>query len=204
MLHVKSGVSNKKHVPKGELPTIPDIVVCGKEEDVYHYSLHHLWKRLKAGDVCLYGTISRTKEEVTSDLIQEGLDVSSYIEEGCLRVVDFLSLADRNSETSDPVDVLLSIGRDSLVPEKFFDVLNVEFQSLREKEPKRRFSAILDSVDRMIVLIGLMNFLSFEKMIYDLFKDQDCQGVGLLYNEFLADDMISLMKRIAGIFVEIE
>lgn len=203
MLHVKSGVSNKKHIPKGELPTVPNIVVSGREENVYQYSLHHLWKRLNAGDVCLYGTISRTREEVMSDLIQEGFDVSPYTEKGCLRIVDFLSLADRNYETSDPIDVLLSIGKDELVPEKFFDVLRTEFQSLREKEPKKRFSAILDSVDRMVALIGLMNFLSFEKMIYDLLKNKECQGIGLLYTEFLSDDITRIMKKAAGIYIEL-
>jgi hypothetical protein len=72
----------------------------------------YVWNRLNAGDLCLYDTISRTREEVIADLRSKGWNVSPFINAGVLRIIDYLALAEDKPGTPEE---RLTIMRDSRV-----------------------------------------------------------------------------------------
>jgi len=184
---------------------VPDIVVSGREEDVYLFSLHLLWNRLIAGDLCLYGTVSRTREEVHADLASKGWDVSPFITMGVLRIVDYFSLAEGEPTTPDEkLRVLFEIGEEALVPEMFCKVLAKEFHGMRDGEPDRRFLAMFESLERLVTLIGLENTLSAEEIIANLLKDTNSLGVALLCSEFASEETVKAIKDVAGVLIEIK
>ena len=162
-------------VARAGLPVVPDIIMCGSEEDVYLFSQQLLWNRLNAGDTCLYGTISQTREEVEEDLFSRGCDVSPYVRAGVLRIADFISLVGEDNKTTDErLHVLLSMDENMLVPEKYFQVLLTEFLSWKGKRPDRIFTIFFDSIGKLVSLVGLENTLRLSKLMFTLVRSSAC------------------------------
>ena len=200
-----TGISNLDRLFGGGLPREPDIVVSGSKEDLHLFSQYLLWTRLNAGDLCLYGTVSETVEGVQADLALKGWDVSPFIERRILRIVDFLSLAEKEPKTPEEKwEAIFSIGEEGLAPERIYQVLAKEFHGLRGIEPNRRFVAILDSVDMLIGLMGMKNALHYKEMMLNLLKDTNSLGVALLCNEFFSGERLETIKDTASIFIELK
>lgn len=202
MKFVTSGIPNLDHL-LGGLPIAPDTVVIGDEEDVYPFSLRLLWNQLQEGNNCLYGSISRTREDVEEDLIKKGLDVLHYLEKGSLRIVDFLSLVDNDQYSSDErLSIFLSMKEDILIPERCYLVLLKGFLKLGWRSG--RFIAFLDSIDILVTLMGLEETLSFKDMMTKLSKENDSIGIGLLYNNYISRKTLEEITEAAGTIIEIK
>ncbi len=204
MERIATGFANLDRLASGGLPSVPDTVVSGSEEDVYLFSQRLLWNCINAGGLCLYGTLSRTREDVLMDLASGGLDASPFINAGSLRIVDFLSLAGRKPQTPDEkLKAILLLGEEALSPDRFHKVLTEEFQDLTRGK-SRRFLAILDSVDKLITIMGLENTLRFEEMVVKLFRDTNSLGIALLYDEYTSDEDREAARAKASIFIELK
>lgn len=204
MQRILLGMPGLDRLLGGGLPKVPDVAVWGGEEDGALFSQRLLWNRLNAGDLCLYGTVSRTREEFYNDLVSKGWDVSPFIRAGSLRIVDYLSLADSSPQTpGERLDTLFSMGKEVLVPEGFFRVLTREFHGMRGGDRGRTFIAFLESLDKLIMAMGLDNTLRFKDLISKFLKDTNSVGIGLLCNEFLTRETSEAMRAAASVFIEL-
>jgi KaiC/GvpD/RAD55 family RecA-like ATPase len=206
MERIHSGVSKLDQLLGGGLPVVPDIVVSGSQREIYLFAQQFLWNRLtKGGDLCLFGTLSYTRDEVIEDLASKGWDVSPFLNTGTLEIVDYLSLADDGPRPpDDKLGLLHSIHLEDLVPERFYRVLLREFYALRSHYPNRRFVAILDSVDRMIAAMGIMGTLRFEQMMLELLKSSNSVGVALLCTDFLSEELLDAIRATSSVFIELK
>jgi len=205
MLYVRSGISDLDIHLGGGLPIIPDIIVCGSEEDLYLFSQQLLWNRLIAGDFCFYGTISRTREEIQADLLSRKWDVLPYIKAGTLKVSDFLSLIGEDEKTTDErLETFLSIEENAIVPENYFQVLLTEFLTWKGYNPDRIFTIFFDSLDKLITLVGLDDTLRLNKLMFSLLKDVNALGIALLCDEYLSPEELEAVKNVIRVFIEVE
>lgn len=203
--YVRSGIASLDDLFGKGLPVVPDIVACGPEKVVYPLSLHLSWNRLNAGDLCLYSTIARTREEVRHDFITEKLGVSRFIKIEALRIVDFFSLADKADELPDEKwSALLSMDETSLAPEMFNAILEKEVHSFRSRNPGRRLVIIFESLERLVTLIGLENTLTAEKMMLTILNDSNSVGVALLYDDLITTKTSEAIKAVARVFIELK
>ena len=199
---ITSGIPNLDDLLGGGLPIDPDTVVSGDEDDVYPFSQYLLWNQLNAGNNCLYGSISRTREDVKADLDASGWDVSRFINKGALRIVDALSLVGNDIQSTDErLKILLSIKEDELIPERCYLALLEGFVKLGWKSG--RFIAILDSIDKLIALMGLDNTLRFKDLMTNLLKDTSGVGIGLLYSNYISNETLETIRDAAGTFIEL-
>jgi len=205
MLYVRSGIFDLDRHLGGGLAVVPDMIVCGSEEDIYLFSQQLLWNRLNAGDFCFYGTISRTREEVVTDLLSRKWDVSPYIKAGMLKVADFLSLIGEDEKTTDErLETFLSLDENAIVPENYFQVLLKEFVSWKGCNPDRVFTIFFDSLDKLITLVGLDDTLRLNKLMFSLLKDVNALGIALLCNEYLSLEELEAVKNVVRVFIEVE
>lgn len=204
MQRVTSGMEKLDRLMGGGLPLVPDIVFSGSKEDVHMLSQRLLVNRLNAGDVCVYGTVSRTREEVQDDLTSMGWDMSPFLEGGTLRILDYFSLAEEEPRTPrERLEALSSMDKKALDPEMIRLVFAKAVYGLRDKMPDRRFLSILDSIDALLLLFGLESTLLFKKMTFNVLKDAPNLGVGLLCNEFLSEEIVESVRTASGVFIEL-
>lgn len=201
----RSGIPALDRLLGGGLPPTPNIVVSGSQQDTYLFSQRLIWHRLNAGDVCLYATLSRTQEELCKDLSEKGWDISPFIRTRALRAVDYLSLAGGKPETSEErLSVLFTIGKETLTPESFHQILVREFRDARDGVPERRLFIIFDSVDRLLAAMGLENTLRFAEMAFKTLQGTNSIAVALLCNEFVSEETLEAVRAVASIFIELK
>lgn len=199
-----SGIPTLDLILGGGLPKSPNIVISGNQQDVYLFSLQLIWTRLNAGDLCLYGTISRSREEVIADLDSKNRDISLFIKRRELRVVDYLALAeDRPGKPKERLSILFSMSIDTLHPENFYQVFLREFSNMRQRRLNRKFFAIFDSVDRMITLMGLENTLRFAEMVFNTLGGSSNIGIALVNNETISEEVLEAVKAASSVFIEL-
>ena len=202
MRRVSSGITDLDGLLGGEFPIEPDIVLSGDEGDVYPLSLSLLWTQLQAGSSCLYGSTSRTSDDVQADLEAREWDASRFIDTGTLRIVDIFSLVEDTLQSTDErVQTLLSMKDDALLPERCYLVLLEGWVKVGWKPG--RFVVILDSIDTLIALMGLEQTLRFKDMMTALVKDTSSVGISLLYNNYLSYDTVETIRSTAGTFIEL-
>ena len=190
------------HLLGGGLPIIPDIVVSGTEKDVFLFSQCLMWNRVKSGDLCVYSTVSRTQKEVQDNSLSLGRDLSPFIRQGILRIVDY-SFFGRKSKTSDENYRTVKHVNEVLDPDSVHRVLAKEFLTLRVRRPNRRFLFIIDSMDKLITLMGLENILHFKKKVSNLFDNTNSCGLTLLYSDLLSNEILESVRREASVFIEL-
>jgi hypothetical protein len=201
---VESGMVSLDFLLQGGLPLDPDIVLCGSHDDISSLAHTILWHRLQAGDVCLYGTLSRTREDVVREWAMKGRNVLPFLDDGHLEVLDYLSLADEIAQTPlEKLKLLLSMTFKTLDPAHFQHVLAREYWRVQNHHPHCRFVAILDSIDHLIGLMGLEKTLTFKMMIDTLLRDTKSLGIALLCHEPVSPKDIVAVRNAASIFIEL-
>lgn len=204
MLRVESGLASLDILLNGGLPLDPDVVFYGSRDDLTQFTQSILWQRLDRGDVCVYGTLTRVRDELIREWTQRRPNVMQYLETGRLEVLDYLSLADEVAVTYvAKIQLLFSITRKLMDPAKFFHPLSREFWRVQNQHPDRRFVAILDSIDQMIGLLGLDHTLRFKAMIDALLGETNSLGIGLLYKEFVSQQELDAVRNAASMFIEL-
>lgn len=201
---IPTGMPNLDHLLGGGFPPIPDVAICGSEEDIRSFAHQLLWNRLNAGDTCLYASLSQTREEVHADLVSKGWEVAPFIEKGALRIVDYFSLADKEPQKlTEKIEALYAMEEKDLVPEKFYQVLAKEFYRLKGGKAQR-FLVMLDSVDRAIGLMGIENAFRLREMVSNLFKDTNSVGIVLLCSEYVPEEIYDWAKTAASVLIELK
>jgi hypothetical protein len=204
MSRVESGLVSLDFLLHGGLPLDPDIVVCGSSDDVSSLAHTILWHRLQVGDVCLYGTLSRTRDEVVREWAMKGRDVLPFLDDGRLEVLDYLSLADDIAQTPlEKLKLLLSMTFKTLDPSHFYHGLSKEYWRVQNQHPHRRFVAMLDSIDYVIGLMGLEKTLMFKTMMDNLLRDTNSLGIALLRHELVSAQDMEAVRNAASIFIEL-
>jgi hypothetical protein len=136
-------------------------------------------------------------------LARKGFDVLPYKEKGSLRIVDFLSLVGNDQYSSDErLRILLSMKEEILIPERCYLVLLKGFLNMGWKSG--RFFAFLDSIDKLVTLMGLDETLRFKDMMTKLLKENDSVGIGLLYNNYISKETLEAITHAAGTIIEIK
>jgi hypothetical protein len=163
-----------------------------------------LWHRLQAGDACVYGTLSQTRDEFLTDMQAQDRDVTRFLENGQLAVLDYLSLSDDIATTPlEKMRVLFSLWTKTINPQMFFRPLSREFWRVQNQHPTRRFFAILDSIDQIIKLVGLQATLAFRQLIDDLLHETPSRGIGLLCTDTLSTDDLKAVRNASSLFIEL-
>jgi len=138
-------------------------------------------------------------------LAARGWDVTSFLESGVLKIVDYLSLADRKPRTPEErVSILFSIGKEALNPERFDQIFARESLAVRQRAPDRRLFIVFDSVDRLIEVLGLENTILLSKAEVNGLKGTNSIAVGLLCNEFLSRETLEVLEKMASVFIELK
>lgn len=203
--YVDSGVASLNYLLRGGIPVAPSIVVSGSEKDIYNFSQRLVWNRLISGDLCLYGTIFRTREDVIADLNSKGWDITSFLRTGELRIVDYLALVEKEPGTPEQrLNAILSMGTEALSLEKFYEVFMREFLGAREGRSNKRLFAIFDSIDKLVEASGMENTIRFAETTMKILRETNSIGVGLLCNEFLSEEILERTKKIASLFIELK
>ena len=90
---------------------------------------------------------------------------------------------------------------DILILERCYLVLLKGFLNLGWKSG--RFFAFLDSIDKLVTLMGLEETLRFKDMMIKLLKENDSIGIGLLYTNYITKETIEAITQAAGTIIEI-
>jgi archaellum biogenesis ATPase FlaH len=203
MLRAETGIAMLDRLLEGGLPSIPDIIISGLEEDIRPFSQRILWHRLNAGDKGFYGTISRTREEVHNDFISQGRDVSSFLETNALRLVDFLYLGGAEPLTPEESwNALLSINEE-IYASQFLQIFSKALQEAQRTHPRQNFLAIFESIERLVALIGLSNTLQLKQTVRNLIEDTNSIIISLLCIDVLNDTLYDTLKAETPLFIEL-
>jgi hypothetical protein len=201
---VASGLVSLDFLLHGGFPSDPDIVICGSTVDIVPLAHAILWHRLQGGDVCLYGTLSRTRKEIVHDWAMNGWDVLPFLDDGRLEVLDYLALADDIAQTPlEKLKLLLSMTFKTFDPSHFYHGLSKEYWRVQNQHPHRRFVAMLDSIDYVIGLMGLEKTLTFKSKMDTLLQDTNCLGIALLRHELASPQDVEAVRNAASIFIEL-
>jgi hypothetical protein len=204
MSRVETGFTSLDFLLRGGIPEDPDVVICGAAPDVAMMSQSMLWHRLQAGDACVYGTLSQTRDEFLNDMQAQDHDLTPFLEDGQLAVLDYLSLSDDVATTPlDKMRVLLALWTKTINPQTLFMPLSREFWRLQNEHPSRRFLAILDSIDHIIKLVGLQATLAFKQLIDELLQETLSLGIGLLCTESLSSEELEAVRNASSLFIEL-
>jgi hypothetical protein len=204
MSRVESGLVSLDFLLQGGLPLDPDIVICGSHDDISSLAHTILWHRLQAGDVCLYGTLSRIRDEVVRELVMNGRNVRPFLDDGRLEVLDYLSLADEIAQTPlAKLKLLLSMTFKTLEPSHFYHGLSKEYWRIQNQHPHCRFVALLDSIDHVMGLIGLEKTLTFKARMDQLLRDTNSLGIALLHRESASPHEVDAIRSAASMFIEL-
>jgi archaellum biogenesis ATPase FlaH len=201
---VESGFTSLDFLLRGGIPEDPDVVICGTATDVAMIARNILWHRLQAGDACVYGTLSQTCDEFLTDMQTQDRDVTRFLEDGQLAVLDYLSLSDDIATTPlEKMRVLLSLWTKTINPQTLFKPLAREFWRVQNQHPTKRFLAILDSIDHVIKLVGLQATLAFRQLIDDLLHETHSLGIGLLCTDTLSTEELEAVRNASSLFIEL-
>jgi hypothetical protein len=204
MSRIESGLVSLDFLLHGGLPMDPDVVIYGNMDDTSSLAHTILWHRLQAGDVCLYGTLSRVRDDMIRELTTKDWDILPFLDDGRLEILDYLSLADELAQTPlEKLKLLLSMTFKTLDSSHFYHGLSEEYWRVQNQHPHRRFIAILDSIDNVIGLIGLEKTLTFKARMDELLRDTNSLGIALLYQESASPREVEAVRTASSIFIEI-
>lgn len=204
MSRVDSGFSSLDFLLQGGLPEDPNVVICGAATDLALLSRRLLWHRLQAGDACVYGTLSQTRREVLDELREQDYDVTPFLRDGRLQVLDYLSLYNPVAATVLPkLAVHLAMQKTPMDPNRLFKPFARAFWRVQDQHPTRRFLAILDSIDQIIALAGLPATLAFKQLVDDLLQDTNSLGIVLLCPDALPLEQLDAVRNAASLFIEL-
>ena len=183
-------------------PRVPIVIVSGDPRDVYAYSLLFLWKRCNAGDLCLYGTLTRTADDVERELRDRRWDVTLYLQNGNLKIIDYLALSDTQPRTPEAkIETVWNMPPDIWQPERLHRILTTELRAMRRYHPHRRFYPILDSVDRLVMAFDIPDTLRFASLVADTLQAVNGTGIGLLDKDSLTPNQLAHVKPTANLFI---
>lgn len=204
MRRVASGVSILDRLLEGGLPSVPDIIVSGLEEDIRSFSQRILWHRLNAGDFGFYGTISRLREEVYNDFISQGWDVSSFLGTRALKIVDFFYLAGDDPMTPDEGWNTNFPANDEVFASQLVQIFSKELVDVKRGNPHQNFLTVFESLEKLVALIGLPTTLRVKQKVLNLVKDTNSTVISLLCTDFPSDTVFNAIKAVTSVFIEIK
>lgn len=191
-----------RHILSDDPPPGPIVVISGDTYDIYAYSLLFLWKRCNADDLCLYSTLSRTVDDIQQELMNRRWDVTPYLQNGILKIIDYLALAETQPGTPEArIDAVWNMPLTVWKPERFHRILTTELHAMRRRYPNRRFYPILDSVDKLVMAFGIRDTLRFASMVAHTLLDANGTSIGLLDKDALASQQLAQVKRAVNLFI---
>ena len=190
---------------KGSLAKTKNIVVGGRNDDAYEFSLRLASNWTNTQDICLYGTISRTREEIISDLTSRDKEISVSIANGSLRIVDYLASAEEEPGTlEERIETLLNMTPNALEPEKFYQVFMRELRDANSRHPGKKFLAIFDSLDTLFSAMGSEDSLRFAGLTFKVLEETNGVGVALLCMERMPEETLEIVRYAADVFIVLE
>jgi KaiC/GvpD/RAD55 family RecA-like ATPase len=202
---ITSGIRALDPLLRGSLAKTTNIVVSGSTDDPYEFSLDLVSNWNSTRDICLYGTISRTREEIIWDLTSRDKEISASVVNGTLRIVDYLASAEEEPGTPEErIDTLLNMTPNALEPEKFYQVFMRELKDANSRHPGKKFLAVFDSLDTLFSAMGSEDSLRFAGMTFKVLEETNGVGVALLRAERMPEETLEIVKYAADVFIVLE